>query len=200
MDISYIIKFYSNWHCGSGLAAGADVDALVVKDRNGLPYVPGKTIKGLVREALQDIYDLQGKNTSVLTTMLGYETDNSEDSDNPEQTHNCSIEMQQGVSFFTNAELCKSEADAIIAANASKFLYNPVASTAVDPVTGIAKSHSLRRMQATVPCELHGSIYDVPKDLIEDTKNALRYIKRIGQSRNRGYGRCDIIIKKGGDA
>lgn len=45
MDIKYKIEFFSNWHCGSGLAAGADVDALVVKDCNGLPYVPGKTIK-----------------------------------------------------------------------------------------------------------------------------------------------------------
>ena len=50
-DIKYKITFYSNWHCGSGLAAGADTDELVIKDRNGLPYVPGRTIKGLLREA-----------------------------------------------------------------------------------------------------------------------------------------------------
>ncbi len=25
-DIKYKITFYSNWHCGSGLAAGADTD------------------------------------------------------------------------------------------------------------------------------------------------------------------------------
>ena len=50
-DIKYKITFFSNWHCGSGLAAGADTDELVIKDRNGLPYVPGRTIKGLLREA-----------------------------------------------------------------------------------------------------------------------------------------------------
>ena len=49
--IKYEIEFFSNWHCGSGLAAGADVDALVIKDNNGLPYVPGRTLKGLLREA-----------------------------------------------------------------------------------------------------------------------------------------------------
>ena len=49
--IKYEIEFFSNWHCGSGLAAGADVDALVIKDQEGLPYIPGRTLKGLLREA-----------------------------------------------------------------------------------------------------------------------------------------------------
>ncbi|MDE6805090.1 MAG: hypothetical protein K2J29_10705, partial [Muribaculaceae bacterium] len=55
MDIRYRIEFFSDWHCGSGLSAGADVDALVIKDDCGLPFVPGKTVKGLVREAMEDI-------------------------------------------------------------------------------------------------------------------------------------------------
>lgn len=55
--IKYTIEFYSDWHCGSGLAAGAEADSVVIKDRNGLPYVPGKTIKGLVREAYMTLYN-----------------------------------------------------------------------------------------------------------------------------------------------
>ena len=31
MDIIYKIEFFSDWHCGSGLSSGADVDLLVVK-------------------------------------------------------------------------------------------------------------------------------------------------------------------------
>ena len=49
MDITYTIEFFSYWHCGSGLSAGADVDSLVIKDAIGMPFVPGKTIKGLIR-------------------------------------------------------------------------------------------------------------------------------------------------------
>lgn len=56
-NIKYTIEFYSQWHCGSGLSAGADVDALVVKDKDYMPYVPGKTIKGLVREAVETFYN-----------------------------------------------------------------------------------------------------------------------------------------------
>ena len=57
--INYSIQIYTYWHCGSGLAAGADVDLLPVKNKKGLPYVPGKTIKGLVREAADTICSLQ---------------------------------------------------------------------------------------------------------------------------------------------
>lgn len=196
MNIKYQITFYNDWHCGSGLAAGADVDLLVVKDRQGLPYVPGKTIKGLVREALEETYALQQKDTEPLVKMLGRETDN------PDETKDARGEMSQGKSFFTNAELDDKEAGAIVAAGATDYLYRSIASTAIDPATGTADEHSLRRMQVTVPCVLHGRILDVPAGLGDDVLMALRYIKRLGQSRNRGYGRCDIVgeVEEGGAA
>lgn len=55
--ITYNVEFYSDWHCGSGLAAGAEADAVVVKDKDGLPFVPGKTLKGLVDEAYMAMND-----------------------------------------------------------------------------------------------------------------------------------------------
>ncbi|MDD2650440.1 MAG: RAMP superfamily CRISPR-associated protein, partial [Candidatus Cloacimonetes bacterium] len=54
-DFIYQVKFLSDWHCGSGLTSGSDVDALVIKDQNNLPIIPGKTIKGLLREAAETI-------------------------------------------------------------------------------------------------------------------------------------------------
>ena len=38
--VKYKIEFFSCWHCGSGLSAGADVDALVIKDKNGKDLYP----------------------------------------------------------------------------------------------------------------------------------------------------------------
>ena len=196
MNINYQITFYNDWHCGSGLAAGADVDLLVVKDRQGLPYVPGKTVKGLLREAMEQIYALQGKDVENLVPMLGRETDN------PDETTAACGQMSQGCSFFTNAELAADEAQAIVSTGTTRYLYRTIASTAIDPLTGTARQHSLRRMQVTVPCVMHGRIIDVPEGLKDDVINALRYIKRLGQSRNRGYGRCDIVaqVEEGGAA
>ncbi len=199
MDVKYTILFHNEWHCGSGLAAGADVDALVVKDRNGLPYVPGKTIKGLVREALQDIYMYRGDGFENLSELLGIENDNPDDKGGSDNWQ--SNAMKQGCAFFTNAELPEDEAKIIRDNHADRLLYRSIASTAIG-ANGVAEAHSLRKTQVTVPCQLSGEILNVPERMAEDVLSALRYIKRLGQNRNRGYGRCDIIPaeKKGGEA
>lgn len=78
-NITFAIQFYSPWHCGSGLSAGADVDELVIKDKNGMPFVPGKTIKGLMREAAENylVYTREEKLMPLIATTFGTQaTDN----------------------------------------------------------------------------------------------------------------------------
>ena len=187
MKIIYCIEFHADWHCGSGLAAGADVDALAVKDEKGMPFVPGKTIKGLVREAVEEIRGFL--NMEVETDMnfvkaFGY-FDNKEQKD-------------KGCVFFTNAILDKAEYDTIVSNDAARFMYRDIASTAINE-KGIAKDHSLRKMQVVVPCTLHGEILNVPNELADEIINAMKFIKRMGQNRNRGLGRCTITGRKEGD-
>lgn len=45
------ISFISAWHVGSGLGDGAIADAVLTRDANGLPWLPGTAIKGALREA-----------------------------------------------------------------------------------------------------------------------------------------------------
>lgn len=177
-DIKYTIEFFSDWHCGSGLAAGADVDALVVKDKNSLPYVPGKTIKGLVREAVENIVTLRGEDKEeIINSAFGYFDD--KDSSN------------KGEMFFTNAELEDNEANTIVANKLQQYLSRTIASTAIKE-NGIAKDHSLRKIEVIVPCTLQGTIKNVPSELKSDIIDGLKYIKRLGVNRNRGLGRCQI--------
>lgn len=185
MTIKYEIIFHNDWHCGSGLAAGADVDALVIKDKDGLPYVPGKTVKGLVREAVDILF---GRDIKGYGAVFGrVEREN---------------EGVRSESFFTNAVLGKIERDYILANNAAAYLYRSPASTAIDE-NGIAESNSLRKIQVTVPCTLYGEIYEVNEDMVHFLEDAMCYIKRMGQWRNRGLGRCTIEVinpkKKGGE-
>lgn len=178
-NIEYKITFHTYWHCGSGLAAGANVDALVVKDKDGMPFVPGKTIKGLVREAFSVLY----AETDAVKQIFGIEG------------------KVRSESFFTNAVMDKNEQKFIVSQNAAPYMYKTLASTAIDD-DGIAKDNSLRSIQVTVPCTLTGKIHNIPDDKVEQVSNALRYIKRLGQWRNRGLGRCTITIcnktEKGG--
>ncbi|MDE6195097.1 MAG: CRISPR-associated protein [Muribaculaceae bacterium] len=202
MKIQYKVRFFTDWHCGSGMSAGADVDALVVKDRNGLPYIPGRTIKGLLREAVDDIISFRttdmekakadngGRSADdcrrLVMEAFGYFDGKAESSVGEPRP-----EMRRGCAFFRNAELPEDERNAIVKDGLQPYLYRTISNTAIDEY-GIAVDHSLRRMEVTVPCALEGEILDLPDD--EEFKNlmidALKYIKRLGQNRNRGLGRC----------
>lgn len=51
----YYMKFFDYWHIGSGESAGDLYDSTVLKDEYGFPYLPGKTLKGLVKEMMEFI-------------------------------------------------------------------------------------------------------------------------------------------------
>lgn len=185
-NITYQIEMFAPWHCGSGLSAGADVDALVVKDKDGLPFIPGKTLKGLVREAVEDYctFSQQDAKEDIIKAFgLG----------------NDGEELHHGTAFFSNATLCDHEREAIIAEKAQSFLYDKVASTAIGE-DGIAKKFSLRKMEVTVPCILYAEIDNVDERMADIIEKSMGLIKRLGQNRNRGLGRCRWqVIQEGGE-
>jgi len=182
--IEYSITFYSAWHCGSGLSAGADVDALVIKDKDDLPFIPGKTMKGLIREAVEDYVefckDCKDCDDAAIERLFGKGAD--------DENH------VMGTAFFTNAQLPDEERNAIVSENLQSLLYNKVTTTAINK-DGIAKDHSLRSVETVVPCCLHGEIHDVDDKIASTVVESLGLIKRMGVKRNRGLGRCDIKAK-----
>lgn len=80
--------------------------------------------------------------------------------------------------------------------HAQRYMYNKITTTAIDD-DGIAKDHSLRSMEVVLPCILYASITGVPEELAVILSESLGMIKRMGQKRNRGLGRCEI--KEGGN-
>ena len=178
VNIIYEIEFFSNWHCGSGLAAGADVDALVVKDKQGLPYVPGRTLKGLLREAANELANDQTK----VNLIFGISGDQEKWSEEIERV---------GCAFFGNATL--NDGQAIASAGLVPYLYQTFSSTAIDE-NGIADEATLRKIETVVPCTLSGAILNIPKDDVDLIEEAMSFIKRMGTGRTRGYGRCQIRV------
>ena len=211
VTIKYENKFHTDWHCGSGLAAGAGVDALTVKDKNGLPFIPGKAIKDLVREAVEEILFIGGKGEmandkrDLFKQTFGNSKDRNiiKEEQQPKDENKKADsykETHKGETFFTNAMLKEDEVNAIIENTAVRFMYRSVANTAIDE-TGIAVENSLRKTEVAVPCKCYGEILDVPVAFEKEICEALKYIKRLGQGRNRGLGRCTIEIteiEKGG--
>lgn len=47
------LTFDSDWHVGSGMGRPGNVDRLVIRDSDDLPYVPAKTLRGIWRDACE---------------------------------------------------------------------------------------------------------------------------------------------------
>lgn len=185
--INYAITFLSDWHAGSGLGSGADADAVVLKDSSNLPFLPGKTIKGLIKDSLLDIMEVQPQMIpkDFIDAHFGYE-----EKDENEKV----LRTIPGSMFFSNAELPiteKNEAIGIV----SQFLYRNLASTSINDV-GVAKESSLRTMEVCIPLTIEGYINGIEKENIPKLEMGLKMLRHLGANRNRGLGRCSIEIKK----
>lgn len=197
--IIYKIEFYDYWHIGSGLSGGSAADALVLKDKNDFPYIPGKTLKGLIREAAVLLNDLKVKDFDKgnwINKMFGETTDDYEDRIKKQKKDSTDEENKRvtGFLYFTNATLTETLQKGISESKTKDFLYDIVASNEIDADTGTTKKHSLREMQVTVPLTLFAEIQEHSDEDLKKLNMCLKMIKRMGQNRNRGLGRCKLEI------
>lgn len=179
VKIEYELEFLTYWHAGSGLTAGAQADAVVIKDEHGLPYFPGKTLKGIFRDSfltLKDVGLMEGLDEK---SLFGQVNQNREK------------EIQAGKLFFSNAELPEKEA---LKDNEGLIpqLYDTLASTEINE-NGVAENASLRVVEVTIPLKLQGTIsgFDSPEEA-QHFSRVLAFTKYLGGHRNRGLGRCII--------
>jgi len=195
MNYSLTAEFQTYWHIGTGRGAGQNLDALVEKDEYGLPYLPGKTIKGLFRDAFYKMDAWQSTHhTDPLFGVRTTEGEQTRDDSTPGQLR------------FGNLHLI--ERDFIIEKTPSwiPHLYQTQASTAIDERTGTAKDKSLRMIEVVVPVKLEGEIAYLPSthntadalsldDLTRLLNQAASLITHIGANKNRGMGRVHLEVK-----
>ena len=180
MTIKYKIELLSDWHVGSGLDSGADADTVVLKDDKNLPYIPGKTIKGLLKDSFYDICDVSDNvKLEAVNTIFGYSVENDK--------------SYEGSIYFSNAELKADEQTEITTNNLSSQLYKNIASTKIKK-NGVAKKNSLRTMEVCIPLTLIGNIETEIENAEEIINYAFKWTRSLGVNRNRGLGRCKFLL------
>ncbi len=186
--IAYQIEFFSYWHASSGLAGGTYADLLVNKTREGLPYIPGRTLKGLLREAAETIYQFD---SDLVTQTFILDVFGQAPDEKDIEEERATLEAQ---SFFSNAYLSDYLQNAIPKDHVP-FLYHVLASTKINE-RGLAADGTLRQMEATAPLVLLSRIEQFPdKPGYEQQLNyCFQWIKRMGLNRSRGLGRCKFSI------
>lgn len=182
------IKILSYWHAGSGLGRGADVDALVLKDRDDLPYLPGRTVKGLLREGVLSCEDAGLVHPGRACSLFGKPaTAGHPDASTP------------GMLNFSDARLPDKDAQWLACqkgTDSRTALYDSIASTSLDE-RGMADDHTLRTIELCVPLTLVARVSGPTGDWIGDLQKACCLVRSLGSHRNRGFGRCRIHILEG---
>lgn len=183
--IIYKIEFFSYWHTGSGLAGSTYADAIVNKNDKGLPIIPGKTLKGLLRDAAEQInyFDSDAVTKEFIQNVFGVDSEKE------------GVDLKnEAKAFFTNAELSEGLSKSILKKEYLSELYKVISSTKIDK-NGQAEDGSLRQLEVTVPLTLYGAIEQFPnEDYLDQLKKCFAFIKQIGQNRNRGLGKCEFSI------
>lgn len=181
------IDLLSYWCTGSGIGRGADVDELVLKDRKGLPYLPGKTLKGLLREGMQACEDAGRVAAGRTRELFG--------TPSAQGRPDASV---PGKVFFSDAVLAAQEADWLgctEATSARSALYERFSSTSLDE-KGMARSKTLRTVELCVPVTLVASCHGAADGWPDDLAAACSLVRGLGSHRNRGLGRCQITVTK----
>lgn len=173
--IRYIIELSSFWHIGSGVGSGNNEDAIVIVDDNGVPYIPGKSIKGLVKDSAR-LLNRSLKPPISIDNLFGIESDHYEG---------------EGALKFSNAYPIAydkiKEYPEIMKSSRRQISMNE---------HNVANDQSLRKIQVIRPCKLIGEIDEIPDepDDSRHVKKCLELIKFIGGNRTRGLGRCKVRV------
>lgn len=181
------LRLLSYWHIGSGMGRGADADAVVLKGSDGLPYLPGRTLKGLLREAFTCLEESSLCKENFTAELFGDE--------------GSARNSAQGCLMIGNASLPEEERMWLNKKDNEQnknALYDYISFTALDD-SGLAKDMSLRTIEVTVPLILEAEIafQDKPDAYaLSCLEKACSLVRAIGSHRNRGLGRCECLLRE----
>jgi CRISPR-associated protein Csx10 len=197
-ELKIKIELMSDTLIGSGSGCGSTVDTDIIYDELGLPYIPAKRLKGLLKDSAIAVVEMLEKsriitpveNKDLLKNIFG----------NPGQNNPSGV-------YFSNLHIEEYEKNREFLASMQKtitpdLILNSVTrlrqQTAIDPSTGTAEDHSLR----TVRVINKGLLFtgSIQSEKLTDAEAELLILagsnlKRIGTKRNRGFGeiKCTIV-------
>lgn len=184
------------WHPGGGRGGGAVLDAVTHRDSSGLPVLPGRHIKGLLREALECAEDLGWDGYAGLAGVLFGDRTETVSGGIPAPG---SLRVSDGtLPEATRNWLSDSKRQRRLVPH----LYRSLFATAIDTETGTAMDKTLRGIEVIVPLLLHARIEPMPgrpaptEDWFQRVRDCLPLIDAVGAHRRRGLGRAVLGLEE----
>lgn len=184
------ITLYSDMCCGTGEGNGSSIDCCTAFDDVGLPFIPAKRLKGLLREQAEFLAQY-GKTTEKIVDKLfgSFNVNGADRLDGAIRVNNAVLENYEAL----HTQLPKYDATKDEITEAYCRLR---AQTAIDD-EGIARRGSLRLTQVVKKDTVFVSdvyLTNPDESVIELLKNCAMTLRQIGLNKSRGFGevKCEL--------
>ncbi len=191
------IKLLSDTLLGSGEGLGANIDLDIVLDKMGIPYIPARRIKGVLKDAVQDTIEMLKQANIEFTEIINSENIFGK----PGQPESSKI-------FFSNLYLTeynkslnwfrylKSEFKDSFSEDVFTDYFTSIRHQTQIDETGVTKEGSLRTFRVlNSGVEFEGTIeIEDEKEKIEIIALACNNLRNIGMMRNRGFGEVNVKL------
>lgn len=208
------LDMHGYWHPGTGRGDGLAADAVVKRDAFGLPAVPGRSLKGLLRECVRLGSSAglvgDGLEEHLFGTALAPGADVSSDN-RVRRLEEHRFATRPGALRVGTARLGATAAELEMWARFARSeegrrlvrtLTDTLSSTKLED--GVAADQTLRTIEVWVPMTLHAHLeYAPPAGDDErppqwswaDLDACVRlFLRGLGSHRNRGLGRCEASL------
>lgn len=194
MKLKIRITFLSDYMISSGLGDGFAADSMLVRDSNGIIYIPGRAVKGALREGASFLNKL-GRSDLKSASLYFFGSKDVEDENKGSNV--------QGHMSVSSANLPDDIYSALInmGSNRAEVVSDLTCQriqTALE--NSQVKPHSLR----TLECGIRGTEFEssvdlyCPEALNEFAKDYMKAVcaavKSIGGGRSRGFGSCLVSV------
>ncbi|WP_041722460.1 RAMP superfamily CRISPR-associated protein [Caldicellulosiruptor saccharolyticus] len=194
MEVKVKTLSYSLFASGEGDGL---IDSDVVYDSFGIPYIPAKRVKGCLKESALEVCEMLGISSQIVYSVFG-----NEGLEGKIYINNLYINNYEDLK--NEIKVLKKEKEFSLYLHPQKVLSHFTAvryQTAINE-DGVAKENSLRTIRVLKPdIEFKGDIYEIKT--LSRREKALLYLavinlKRMGTSRNRGFGEVRCILENSG--
>lgn len=180
------IQFDSEWLVAGGPSTLGTADLAPMLDGDGLPFIPGRTLRGLLREAVLTVDIACGRADSNCDRLFG-----TRKSTESQGAGDGSTRIGDALLPRAIAERCRLREDRC-------DLLHTTRRTSLELGTRVAKARSLREMEVAIAglC-LSGPVECSSREDLELLAFAGGLIRHLGHSRSRGLGRCQFWFTHG---
>lgn len=192
MILPYSVTFHADWLIGSGLSDGSRADAALARDADGLPFLPGRAVKGALREGAWRLGLCRADLARCETLFFGSRTQG----EGLNQPGNIAVSSARFPGELRALLLRETAED-------RKTLITDltIIRTQTALQDGTARDGSLRAFECGIPglcfegkIEVFPKLRMPPDWQLAYLKAVCAAVKSIGAHRSRGFGACAVRV------